>query len=320
MLVPTLACGTDGTTKDRDTPHSHGVMMNGGAGGQTGSQVPAAPQPLTLPPGKTIHDHNGRELRVLIERLPERDDLQGEDLLGRVLRKKDSEEDCVRAETSQILGEAEVRRRVEDRRDELALSCGLTDGVGHPDVSSTPRHLGAATDMMPPEMHSGPGQGTQGHPLYQDVDDREVLRSGRHSDQWNVSLEPDQDMHDEEAGAAGMAEAAPNPHGRDAGLQLDPAGLNALTETLRSGITQEQAGPNHQPPVRTSSPNDKNQNAGPIPDDDDPMDFENTLNTSRKRTRGGSKHGKTDTTSVSCLLYTSPSPRDRQKSRMPSSA
>ena len=31
-------------------------------------------------------------------------------------------------------------------------------------------------------------------------------------------------------------------------------------------------------------------------------------------------NGNGDTTTTSCLLYTSPSPRDRQKSRMPSSA
>ena len=32
------------------------------------------------------------------------------------------------------------------------------------------------------------------------------------------------------------------------------------------------------------------------------------------------RHNKIDDTPYGCLLYTSPSPRDRQKSRMPSSA
>ena len=32
------------------------------------------------------------------------------------------------------------------------------------------------------------------------------------------------------------------------------------------------------------------------------------------------KHGNKDNFDYTCLLYTSPSPRDRQKSRMPSSA
>ena len=34
----------------------------------------------------------------------------------------------------------------------------------------------------------------------------------------------------------------------------------------------------------------------------------------------GAKHFDQETLNQSCLLYTSPSPRDRQKSRMPSSA
>ena len=34
----------------------------------------------------------------------------------------------------------------------------------------------------------------------------------------------------------------------------------------------------------------------------------------------GMFHSETDAHSYNCLLYTSPSPRDRQKSRMPSSA
>ena len=37
-------------------------------------------------------------------------------------------------------------------------------------------------------------------------------------------------------------------------------------------------------------------------------------------TPGAGSYGKGDDTAYSCLLYTSPSPRDRQKSRMPSSA
>ena len=35
---------------------------------------------------------------------------------------------------------------------------------------------------------------------------------------------------------------------------------------------------------------------------------------------GGGKNSSSPTPSIPCLLYTSPSPRDRQKSRMPSSA
>ena len=43
----------------------------------------------------------------------------------------------------------------------------------------------------------------------------------------------------------------------------------------------------------------------------------NTMNCEGKNRRRGMVTGKTAKT---CLLYTSPSPRDRQKSRMPSSA
>ena len=53
-------------------------------------------------------------------------------------------------------------------------------------------------------------------------------------------------------------------------------------------------------------------------------DLEKFVDTSDEwiTTRTGIKERRiaSDTQSTSCLLYTSPSPRDRQKSRMPSSA
>ena len=48
--------------------------------------------------------------------------------------------------------------------------------------------------------------------------------------------------------------------------------------------------------------------------------FEETAKLIKKLSEKGFKLKKTQKSQLICLLYTSPSPRDRQKSRMPSSA
>ena len=67
-------------------------------------------------------------------------------------------------------------------------------------------------------------------------------------------------------------------------------------------------------------PNDPN-NIPPLYDDGsmDGVTTSETTDTSTDTTTSTTTD-TTDTTDTTCLLYTSPSPRDRQKSRMPSSA
>ena len=87
----------------------------------------------------TLVREGSKEMEALIKKMSPKVRLRKVDLLGRVLEGRDTEEDCVRAETSGILDDGEVNRRIHLRGSELTLSCGAPIVVGNPDVTSTPR-------------------------------------------------------------------------------------------------------------------------------------------------------------------------------------
>ena len=133
-------------THDRERPGNHGRAHN------DGYSESSLPQDVIrqVPPPNTESDQNtgvprcspcqssgtDRELRVVLHRVASP---SPRDLLGRVLGNVDTEADLVRAETSQIIPDEEVQRRVDSRQAELALTCGIPLNLDNRDVSSTPR-------------------------------------------------------------------------------------------------------------------------------------------------------------------------------------
>ena len=257
-----------------------------------------------------------KELRVMVTRIPEKRRQRRNDILGRVLRNRDTEEDCIRAETSRIMDDEEVRQQKEKRRTELAFTCGGPLTVHHPDVTSTPRpdcgglgdrqSQGAEHNVRDIAQTQHNMQLRRPRPTRYTVaadwhiDDEEELRSG--ADQhfardWNVSGEYEDAPRDDPMTAVGPAD-----NNNNGGLNLDAAGINALATSLRESINQSHD-TNHAEDIadpareRSSTPTDPNWNAPP--EMDEPMDQSAVSTGSRKRGRGGKKHRKSGGSSVS---------------------
>ena len=239
-----------------------------------------------------------RDLKVIVTRLPTNTTGCENDLLGRILNNKDTEADCVRAETSRIMEEDEVRQHLRSRHSELAFSCGRPLQVRHPDVTSTPRpDCGGLNDTQsrsPRKERGRPGNKkprtfTTPYTVREETGEDEILRSGadqQYAEGWNVSLDD-----------------LANPRGADnnnnnEGLNLDAASINALASSLKESIKPQPSNnagqDNHEATFRSSTPKED----VPLPDGDDPMGSEaNVSSGSRKRTRGGRKHKKGEASS-----------------------
>ena len=77
------------------------------------------------PRTRTWLESTARDLRVMVRKMNPQAGQRREDILDRVLRVRETEEDIVRAETSQVMEDHEVRERIGRRRAELALTLSL---------------------------------------------------------------------------------------------------------------------------------------------------------------------------------------------------
>ena len=212
-----------------------------------------------------------------------------DDLLGRFLANRETAEDCVVAETSQILQQSEIDNRVKDREAELRFSCGGTLDVTGPDTTSTPRPnrdystpvgcsrgdktaAGPADDESPPQLRAD-----------------HIKEKSLRDESWGDDLDTDS----EEAGKGQDQEVQ-----HSGGLNVDPAGLDKLASSLQRSFTDGKQS-NHTTPRGASTPK---EGGSPyiIRDDDVEMQPVNTSSgsQSRKRGRGGKKHRKGDAESV----------------------
>ena len=310
FLVPGLQCrgDTNGTPPDDDRSVDRDLMTNAG--------------PVYGPPDCRKNDHEyspetkkmmeecAREVRVVVKRIPGEHAQRSGDILSRVLHNTETEADCIRAETSQIMGEEEIQARVENRREELTFTCGRPLNLHAPDITSTPRPQCGSLDsyQLPYQGQSDrratpeEGQLRRPRPLSKQTRKHdqhdEVLRSDgvHYAEEWNVSLgesftgETDGgnngDNNNNQVKRAGATNAD--------GLALDPAGLNQLASNLRESFNAPPQPQQHQhQQTYTSSP--KDPAATPLLDEDDPMDNSGLSTGSRKRTRGGKKHRKNPT-------------------------
>ena len=193
-----------------------------------------------------------REVRVMVARMPTMLPKAKVDILGRVLSNRDDEEDCIRAETSQIMEEEEVKQRVQSRRAELALSCGAPLRVVGPDLTSTPRtehgNLSEQTGAGAPPTR-GRSRTRRPRPLGKRPasleEEDEILRSSgtqAFAEDWNVSLETEANFEDAET--TGPYPDRNNKH-RCRGNQCP--GVKSQGKYLQSSRTRTESGPGLDP-------------------------------------------------------------------------
>lgn len=207
----------------------------------------------------------------MVARMPLKARKRREDILGRVLKNKDTEEDCIRAETSQVMVDEEVQERVRRRQAELALTCGAPLHINMPDVTSTPRaDFGSVSESPGPILdRPGPSRRRSVRLLHKQSDnpsnnvERETLRSGRGHNQtldWDVSIDDEAAQED----LPPPPEEAEQPH-QNSGLNLDADGINALAHHLKETI------PNAVPPPLVRDPLTPNKKRNKAPPDPPPL-------------------------------------------------
>ena len=257
-------------------------------------------------PAPTVHSApttKARELRVVVRRIDDRGSVNNDDILGRMLSGRDTESDCVQAETSRHLDDAEVIGTVQDRQAELTLTCGVPMPVGEPDVTSTPRPHDGSTYTTPTQGPRRPRMGRSSAPRPARISEElEILRSDKPNDRdqpWNISLEMDGQEEDHAA-------TIPSPS-QGAAFSLDPTGISNLARTLQDSLPHQPAHDNNNNnkthrnssdnSMRSSTPNELDPEVT-LRDGDESMEPADVSTGSRKRTRGGRKHKKNGTPSI----------------------
>ena len=218
------------------------------------------------------------------------------DILDRVLVHMYDEEDCLRAETSRVLEEEEVRDLLEKRGNELSLTCDAPITITEPDVTSTPR-----ADRGGEQVNGA--KATEG----------EILRANTMEEPSVLEGDADEEMP--ETGEEGEIVEDTHQLSQHGGLELDAAGIGALASSLQQSIgdgsTTQGSGGTADPETdkerpASSTPKDKTKDGRPSGREDDGGDENNeseglnmsristTSKDSRKRGRGGRRHKQTE--------------------------